>query len=405
MGEVEGVALPSDQDASGRSFGANELDLLRQVLDSGTLTSTKGSMAAALEADFARLMGAAGAVACSSGSTAIHAAVAALDPDPGDEVITTPITDMGALTPLLYQGAIPVFADVDPLTGSITADSVRERISERTVAVVVTHLFGRPAEVDAIVEVAQPLDIPVVEDAAQAYLARVGERPVGTIGDLGCFSLQQGKHITAGEGGLLVAGDPTVLADARRWIHKGWDYGATDPDHRTMALNGRMSELQAAVAAAQLARLPATVEARIKSAEALSAALADVPGLDTPSAAPGDVHSYWRYPLLVDPDAVVGGPDGLAEELRSVGVAAAPRYIRKPAFRCGVFADRKGLGASGFPFTTARPEALDHDPAGFAGTTAFLDRVLVVPWNERIGEEHVDRLATELRAAVGRRSL
>ena len=114
--------LPSDQDGSGRDFGDEELAFLREVLECGTLTATKGRMVKTLAEQFARVVGARHATACSSGTAAIHAAVAALNPEPGDEIVTTPITDMGALATILYQGAIPVFADVDPRTGNVTAD-------------------------------------------------------------------------------------------------------------------------------------------------------------------------------------------------------------------------------------------------------------------------------------------
>ena len=122
--------LPSDQDASGRSFDDEELTLLREVIESGTLTATKGRMVKLFAEEFARTLGTRHASACSSGTAAIHAAVAALDPEPGDEIITSPITDMGALAPILYQGAIPVFADVDPRTGNVTAGHDR-RAAER----------------------------------------------------------------------------------------------------------------------------------------------------------------------------------------------------------------------------------------------------------------------------------
>ena len=394
------LELPSDQDASGRSLGDAELELLRQVIESGTLTATKGKMTASLEAAFAHRHDMSSAVACASGTTAIHAAVAAIDPNPGDEVITTSITDMGALTPLLYQGAIPTFADVHPVTGNITAASVADRISDRTVAVMVTHLFGNPAEIDEIVAVAARHDLPVIEDCAQAYSARSAGRPVGTIGDVGCFSLQQGKHITCGEGGLVIGNDEALVAEARLWVNKGWGYGQPDPDHRTMALNGRISELQSAVALAQLEGLDRTVATRISNANSLSAKLSGVPGLRCPSASAGDVHSYWRYPLLVDSTQIPGGPVALATELRNADVASAPRYIQKPAFRCGVFVDRKGLGSSGFPFTEARPEALDHAEDDFAGTFRYLEDVLVLPWNEQFTAAHVERLAEAVAASV-----
>src|ERR1700674_5837025 len=167
----EELQLPSDQDASGRSLGKEELERLREVLESGVLTSTKGTAVKAFERRFAATLGVRHAHACASGTAAIHAAVAAIDPEPGDEIVTSPITDMGALTPILYQGAIPVFADVDDRTCNVTASTIEARLSERTKAIVVTHLFGNPCEMDAIMELAAARQLPVIEDCAQSFLA------------------------------------------------------------------------------------------------------------------------------------------------------------------------------------------------------------------------------------------
>src|SRR5262245_3648397 len=148
----EGMVLPSDQDASGRTLGQQEIALLTRAVRSGTLTSTKGDFVKTLEEQFAAMLGAKRAYACSSGTAAIHTAIAAIDPEPGDEIVTSPITDMGALSPILYQGAIPVFADVDPATYNVTAATIEPCLSERTRAIVVTHLFGNPCDMDEIVE-------------------------------------------------------------------------------------------------------------------------------------------------------------------------------------------------------------------------------------------------------------
>ena len=126
---LERIRLPSDQDATGRELGDDEMVALAEAIESGTLTSTKGKFVKRLEEEFAAYMGVASAYACSHGTAALHTALAAIDPEPGDEVITTAITDMGALTPILYQSAIPVFADVDPLTYNLTAETIEKAIS------------------------------------------------------------------------------------------------------------------------------------------------------------------------------------------------------------------------------------------------------------------------------------
>ena len=398
---VTSTPLPSDQDSSGRDLGDAELNLLRQVLDSGTLTATKGRMVRTWAAQFAATVGLRHASACSSGTAAIHAAMAALDPEPGDEVITSPVTDMGALTPILYQGAIPVFADVDPRTGNLTAETIADRLSDRTRAIVVTHLFGNPCEMSPIMDLANARGLPVVEDCAQAYLATSGGRTVGTIGALGCFSLQQGKHITCGEGGVVVTDSDDLGRRARLFIDKAWGYGDARPDHDFLALNYRMSELQGAVALAQLPKLESGVARRREMAARLTKALDGVPGIEPPHVHPDNRHVYWRYVLRVDPHVIAGGPAALAAALKDYDVASAPRYIQKPAFRCAIFAEQRTFGTSRYPFTLARPEAIDYSEARFPGTFAALDRMLVLPWNERYEPHHVDYLSASIADAVG----
>ena len=394
------ASMPNDQDASGRSFDESSIDLLREVIASGTLTATKGTMTAQLEAEFASMLGAKHAIACSSGTAAVHSAVAALELEPGDEVITTSVTDMGALAPLLFQGVIPVFADVDPLTGNVTAQTIEAVWSPQTRAVIVTHLFGNPVDVPAVRALADKAGVVVIEDAAQAFLARKAGRYVGTMGSIGCFSFQQGKHITSGEGGIIVTDDDQLDRELRLFVNKSWPYGEPNPDHRKLGLNYRITELQSAVLLAQLKHLHEFVAHRRRMAGRFIEALVGARGIVLPSEAAGDEHVYWRFPLVVDADELPGGVDLIAAGFRARGVGAAPRYIGQPAFRCGVFADRRTLGSSGWPFTLARPEALDYSAERFPGTFAFLDSVVVVPWNERFTLEHVDQLVDIVRASV-----
>jgi dTDP-4-amino-4,6-dideoxygalactose transaminase len=394
------VRLPSDQDITGRTLGDEEIALLAESVKSGTLTSTKGEFVKRLERQFADLLEARHAYACTSGTAAIHTALAAIDPEPGDEVVTSPITDMGALTPILYQSAVPVFADVDPRTLNVTAETVERCLSERTKAIVVTHLFGNPCDMKAIVTLARDRDIPVIEDCAQAPLARSGGALVGTLGAAGCFSLQQGKHITTGEGGLIVTNDDRLARRIFLFINKAWGYGDPKPDHYFLAINYRMSELQGAVAVAQLEKLESSVRQRVTMAERLTEQLGGLAGVETPFVYPGNTHTYWKYCLWVDREQVDGGATRLAAMLKDRGIASAPRYIQKPAFRCEIFEKQRTFGNSRFPFTHARAEAVDYGAERFPGAFAGLEAVLVLPWNERYTAEHVDFLAKSIRESV-----
>jgi perosamine synthetase len=381
--------LPSDQDASGRTLGGEEIAAVTAALRSGTLTSTKGTFVSELESRFAAMLGVKHAYACASGTAAIHCAIAAIDPEPGDEIVTSPITDMGALTPILYQGAIPVFADVDPLTCNVTRESVAARITARTKAIVVTHLFGNPCDVEGIVDLADAKGIPVIEDCAQAFLAACDGNFVGTIGKIGCFSLQQGKHITTGEGGLIVTDDDQLARRIYLFINKAWGYGDPNPDHYFLALNYRMSELTGSVACAQLEKLPTAVARRRMLAEVLNARLRTIEGLVTPVVREGALHSYWKYAVRLAKPLPVDAVVDVAKLLRERGIVSAPRYIQKPAFMCEIF-----------HFTLASPEALDYRLHRFPGAVDGLERLLVVPWNDRFNEDDVDYIGAALESAV-----
>ncbi|BAS56608.1 MULTISPECIES: DegT/DnrJ/EryC1/StrS family aminotransferase [Leptolyngbya] len=394
------LVLPSDQEASGRTLGEEEIALVSEAIRSGTLTSTKGTFVKTLEKRFAEMLGVKYAYACSSGSGAVHTAIAAIDPEPGDEIITTSITDMGALTPILYQGAIPVFADVDPQTWNVTAETIEKCISDRTKAIIVTHLFGNPCDMTAIMELAESRGIPVIEDCAQAFLATHADKPVGTIGKIGCFSLQQGKHITTGEGGIVTTNDDALARRMFLFINKAFGYGDPNPDHYFIALNGRMCELQGAVAVAQLSKLWGCVEHRRIAAKKMTQKLQGLAGIETPYCDERNTHVFWKYCLRVDSKVVPDGAVGLAKKLKERGIFSAPRYIQKPAFQCMIFEQQRTFGNSRFPFTLARPEAVDYSPEKFPGTFAGLEAVLVLPWNEAYTDEHIDYIANAIHESL-----
>jgi perosamine synthetase len=397
-----GLPLPSERNATGRSLGAEEIALLKEVIESGILFGPNGTKVTRFEQELQALFGLPHARAVSSGSAAVHTALGALDIAPGDEVVTSPITDMGAIAPILFQGALPVFADVDPNTLNVTAETIRPRLTTRTRAIIVTHLFGNPCDMDPILALARERGVPVVEDSAQAYLATYRGALTGTLGDVAAFSLQQTKHITCGEGGFVVTRSEELARRARLWADKGWNYAPSDPDHEFLGLNYRMSELQAAVALAQLRKIHRMVEHRVTMAERLRSLLAPVQGITPLPTTPGATQTYWRFVLLVDCEIIPGGPQALSSELRSLGVWSTPNYIRTPAFMCRVFRERNTFGKTQYPYSSLQEpcpiEILDDYP----GCREGLARVLVLPWTERHELEHVDFLADQISRAVER---
>ncbi|MEZ5988623.1 MAG: DegT/DnrJ/EryC1/StrS family aminotransferase [Planctomycetota bacterium] len=397
------LVIPSDRDASGRSFGAEELANLEAVIRSGALNSNAGTWVRRFEGEFAASLGRAHAVAASSGSMALQAAAAALGLAPGREVVTSPITDFGAIAALLYEGLVPRFHDVDPETLAATPATIEAAVEaggDRVGAVVLTSLFGRPTEAEAVADRCRARGLPLIEDAAQSLGTLRGGRPIGGFGDLACFSFQQGKHIACGEGGAVVTDDPALARRARLFVNKAWPYGEPDPDHASLAPNGRMTELQGAVLVAQLTRLPGLVERRRAAAETLLAELDGAPGLSWAPLADGDRCSYWRLHLVVDPGVLAGGPEGLAADLAGHGIPSQPHYVGKPAFMLGALRDRRLLGGTGYPIEDGTRVPPHEDPAAFPGCTAGLERALLLPWNEGIDEVLAAEIGRRLRACA-----
>ncbi len=397
------MRLPSDGDISGRNLGAEELELLRQVLQTGTLWSVRGSFVSRLEKAFAARYGMKHAYACTSGTAAIHLAIAAINPEPGDEFVTTPITDMGALTPILYQGAIPVFCDVDPDSYNVTAETIEARLTERTKAVIVTHLFGIPCDMGPIMELCRSRNIPVIEDCAQAFDATYDGQPVGTFGAISCFSFQQGKHMTTGEGGMVMTNDPGLARRMFLYVNKAWGYGDAKPDHYFLALNYRMNEVTAAVGIAQLDKLTGVVRNRRESAARFRQKIAGIPGVSPQKSPEQSSPVYWKFCVNIDEVRTGVSLNDIAARMKANGIFAAPRYIGKPAFECQIFRDQVTLGTSRWPWSDpARTHvpAPDQDRDHFPGTLKALSQVLVIPWNEFYTDEHVDYIAGHLRKAA-----
>jgi dTDP-4-amino-4,6-dideoxygalactose transaminase len=324
--------------------------------------------------------------------------VAAVNPDPGDEIITTPITDAGTVLPILAQNAVPVFADVDPATGILDVDSVRRLVTPRTKAIIVVHLFGAPAPVAELRALADEHGLALIEDCAQAYLTpcRPDGRYAGTVGHIGCFSLQQSKHITAGDGGLTITDDPVLARRMRLFADKGWPRDTDERTHLFLSLNYRMTELQAAVARAQLPKLDMVVRDRRAGAWRLLKTLASLDGLLPPPQP--EATSYWQFPVMLDPGRAGGTNQEYARALTAEGIPVSAGYLSRPVYLTPMLTQRRTYGESGYPLTS-HPATVQPDyVAGLCPQAERLiaERLLVISWNERYTEADVDDIAAAL---------
>lgn len=331
------------------ALGEDDVAAVADVLRSGRLTQLTGDAVAAFEATVAAWHGVRHCVATSSGTTAIHAALAALDVGPGDEVIVPAHTFIASATPVLHQGAVPIFADVDPRTFCLDPYDVEQKIGPRTRAIIAVHLNGHPADLDPLLAVGESRGIAIIEDAAQAHGALYKGRKVGTIGRLGCFSFWEDKIVTtAGEGGCVITDDDALAERLRRFRHHGEGQTAGERAyyHLDLGHNYRMTAVQAATGLVQFRRLDEYLAARRRNAAYLTDALAQIDAVEPPYVADYAVHSYYKYVCRLSPGAGIG----IAEFVAAVAAEGVPisRRYPTPLTHQPVFHDR-GLGREPCP--------------------------------------------------------
>lgn len=292
--------------------GEEELKYVKEAI-AGGLT---GELTKLLETKFAEKFGVNYAIAVNSGTSALHAAMLALEIGPGDEIIVPPLTFIATAYAPLFVGAVPVFADIDSETFNIDPDSIIEKITSRTKAIITVSLYGLPPEMDKIMRIAQDNNLKVVEDNAQCVMGRCNGRLAGTFGDIAIFSLQRSKHITTGDGGIAIANDEAIAERYRKICDLGYrtltaksisnenfKEKIQHPDfkrHELIGYNFRMPEVCAAMALGQLEKLEMLIEKRIAIARLYEEAILGCDWLVPQKIPEGRVHSFWTFVMKLD---------------------------------------------------------------------------------------------------------
>lgn len=355
------------------SLGPEAEELVLEVLRSGRLA--QGPMVERLEAGFCVLAGTTHAIAVNSGTTALVAAIEALDIGPGDEVITSPFTFVATLNAILEAGATARFVDI----GSdfcVRPELIEAQITDRTRAVMPVHLYGLAADMDPIMAIAGQHDLAVIEDAAQSHGATYGEQLVGSFG-VGCFSLYATKNLTTGEGGVVTTNDDAIADRLRVLRNQGM---RARYEYVLAGHNWRLTELQAAIGIPQLATLGAATAARSANAAALTSRLDGIEGLVLPCPHSGRGHVWHQYTVKVTPSAAISR-DELAAHLNASGIGNGVYYPRV-VFDYDCYRDHPQVVASDVPeaFATA-------------------GQVLSLPVHPRLTASDIDRIVTTVRAA------
>jgi perosamine synthetase len=349
-----------------------------EVLRSGTLSL--GPMLERFEREFARWLGADDAVAVSSGTAALHLAVRALGWGPGDEVVTSPLSFVASANCLLYEGATPVFCDIDPVTLDLDPDAAAAACGERTVGLLPVHLFGYPADTPVLERIAGERGLGIVEDACEAAGATDAEGiAVGARGNAATFAFYANKQLVTGEGGMLVCADAGVLARARSERNQGRGNDMAEIAHDRLGFNYRLSELAAAVGVAQLERADAILDARARVAAMYRERLAALDGLGLPCEdRPPERRSWFVY--------VVQLPEGVERD-RVVSELSARAVQSKAYLPCihlqPLYRERFGFAGGEFPIAES-----------------VSTRSLALPFYNTIGEDEVERVCEALREVL-----
>jgi perosamine synthetase len=375
-------------------IGEREVELVTRVLRSGDLSL--GPRVAEFEEKFARFVGTRYAIAVNSGTSALHLCVKALGIGPEDEVLTTSFSFVASTNCLLYERALPVFADIHPVTLNMDPGAIRDilecdyvwdpvksrhtnRWSGRTLkAILAVHIFGLPCEMGPILEIAREFNLPVLEDACEALGATYRGRPVGTFGDAAVFGFYPNKQMTTAEGGMIVTNDAQIAAFCRSIRNQGRDDQPGWLCHTRLGYNYRLSDLHCALGLAQLERIDKLLASRARVAAAYSRGLSGAPGITLPSQSPQSERSWFVYPIQLQGPSPGSARERLIEGLLAHGIpsrAYFPPIHSQPYFK---------------QVALSRPRSLPR-------TDSAAEKCLALPFFSAMTDEQVTRVCDSVQ--------
>jgi perosamine synthetase len=314
-------------------IGEKELEYVTDCIKSNWISS-KGKYIELFEGKFANYCGCNYGISTTSGTTALHLALASLGMAPGDEVIVPAFTMISTVFAVVYVDCKPVLIDAELETGNIDTTKIEQKITEKTKAILLTHIYGHPCNMDPIMEIAKKYNIYVIEDAAEAHGAEYRGKKAGSIGDIGCFSFYANKIITTGEGGMMVTNSQEIAERARSLKDLAFSKEKRFL-HDAIGFNYRMTNIQAAIGLAQFERIDELVERRRSNAQLYNQLLKDIPGIRLPQEKSCAKNVYWMYAIQIEDEFGISR-DQLMERLREKGIETRTFFIsmhRQPAFR------------------------------------------------------------------------
>jgi perosamine synthetase len=338
------------------------LKLFKKVMTTGGAFDRYGGIEVdAYEKEFARYFGVKFATAVSSGTAAIHSAIASLNLEPGSEIITTPITDPGTVSPILFQQCIPVFADVEYDTLNISPVSIEKKITGKTKAIIVVHLAGNPAKIKEIMRIARRYGIYVIEDCAQSHGAKYDGRYVGSFGDISCFSMMSGKHTTSGgQGGMVLTNNEELYWNAKRFADRGKPFNSSEKTNLFAGLNYRMTELEAAVGRLQIRKIGRIMNKRNSLYGELKKGFdREIRCFSLWKVLPSAEPNPWFCFIKVDMKKIKVDKQTLSRALQAEGIPVGAHYVI-PMYQQKWIAERNTFGSSHLPWSLPKARKINY---------------------------------------------
>ena len=387
-------------------FEEDDIAAVSEVLRTGKIG--KGSRVAQFESEFAAKHGVKHAVAVNSGTSAMHVCVAAINPDPGDEIIVSPWTSGGSLIGTLLHNCVPIFADIDD-TYTLDPQDVEAKITPRTRAIIAVHLFGNPCNMTALREIADRHKIFLIEDCAQAHFAKFQGKVVGTMGDINGYSFG-GKHLSAGMGGAILSDDPVLwerailFADCALPRANG-PYAGRPYANYFLAPNYKINDMIGAILLTQLHKVDGYIERKIQAAREIMVQIRDIEEITPQRVRPGDRNTYWVLGFTLDTDRLGCNPWDFAQVLNAEGIPAGGPYLgtgrEGPLYRNPFLAEPNCYGRSRFPFDYGRDKPVEYRHMQCPNGEALMSRGFNISMLPSLDEEDIRDISHAIRKVAG----
>ena len=383
-------------------FGDEDIAAITEVIQSGSIG--RGAQVDQFEQAWAARHGVKHAVTVNSGTSAMHVCVAAINPDPGDEIIVTPWTSGGSIIGMLLHNAVPIFADIDD-TYNMDPNDVENKITSRTRAIMAVHIFGNPCDMAALQDIAKRHDLFLIEDCAQSHLAEYQGRVIGNFGDISGFSFG-GKHLSAGQGGAVLTDNEVLWERALLFrdaaLPRGdGPYAGRPYANYFLAPNYKITDVTAAILRTQLNKVEGYIATKIRAAQQLIDALADIKEITPQRVRPGDRHTYWMQGFTLDTERLGCSAWDFAEAVKAEGISLLfGPYLgtgrEGPLYRNPFLAEPNCYGSSRFPFDYGRERPVDYKRAVCPYGEALMSRGINLSMR-LFSKEDVDDSARAIR--------